>query len=134
MIAELKCKPEGMDDISWLSFCFSGKESQRKSLRKRLPKETVEILEEIYKQNQKYERKKYSKKKKYKTNKEYDEYIHSKEWRVKRKEKLSVQSCCEMCGSKDNLHVHHNSYENFKNEKMEDLNVLCAKCHAEIHS
>lgn len=138
IITELKSKPEGMEDIRWLKFLFLGSNNSRKSLRKKLPTETLNILEDSYEQQKLYEKERYfesvfKKKKKYTKNKEYISYINSKAWRDKRKEKLSIQDSCEVCGSKENLHVHHNNYNNFKNENMEDLNVLCAKCHSEIH-
>ena len=76
----------------------------------------------------------FRKKKMFTENKDYINYINSKAWKEKRKEKLSVQNCCEMCGNSESLHVHHNNYANFKNEKMEDLNVVCSKCHSDIHN
>lgn len=41
---------------------------------------------------------------------------------------------CEICGSAINLQVHHLTYEHFRSEPMEDLIVLCAKCHHKLHS
>src|SRR6056297_3246105 len=66
-------------------------------------------------------------------NKEYKKYIKSAKWQKKRILKLNEIDYCEMCGSTENLHVHHLTYEHFKNEHMEDLQVLCKKCHMKVH-
>jgi len=138
MIIELKNKPEGIEDIEWLKFSFLSSNSSRESLRKKLPIKILDVFEDIYEEQKNISRHKYFKsvfrrKKKYTKNKEYTAYINSKAWREKRKEKLSIQNVCEICGSEENLHIHHNNYKNFKNEQMKDLNVVCEKCHSDIH-
>lgn len=40
---------------------------------------------------------------------------------------------CEVCQSKEDLHVHHLTYENLYNEKDEDLILVCKSCHFSIH-
>lgn len=40
---------------------------------------------------------------------------------------------CAKCGAKRNLHVHHLSYDHFTKELDSELQVLCRKCHQEIH-
>ena len=41
---------------------------------------------------------------------------------------------CSICGSKDDLNVHHFGYGNLGNEDVEnDLVTLCHKCHVMIH-
>ena len=61
-------------------------------------------------------------------------YINSKEWKIKRKQKLEEYGYhCDICGSEENLHVHHLHYDNFEHEEMCDLQVLCRKCHSKIH-
>lgn len=59
----------------------------------------------------------------------YDRYIHSSAWREKADERLALDSgkCC-VCG-RPATDVHHLSYDNFGNEKMDDLVSLCRKCH-----
>ena len=66
-------------------------------------------------------------------NKEYKKYIKSKEWQEKRALKIEEVGFCQKCGATENLHVHHLTYENFKNEKPEDLQVLCKDCHMKVH-
>lgn len=67
--------------------------------------------------------------------KEYLEYLESVEWEKKRQRTFMFKGEeCEVCGDKKNLHIHHATYDNFKNEKDEDLFVLCKKCHKEYHS
>ena len=65
--------------------------------------------------------------------KEYGEYIKSYRWKQKRDAALErAQFRCERCGFSKyskTLEVHHVTYANFKNEKPEDLRVLCAECH-----
>ena len=66
----------------------------------------------------------------------YEEYGKSLHWgklRV-RKFKSTKERRCEDCRRKHiNMQVHHLTYENIGNEKMEDLKVLCPNCHAEAH-
>ena len=67
----------------------------------------------------------------------YREYINSKEWKEIRLELLIHKECrCERCNRKYRprfLHVHHLTYERLGNEEPEDLEVLCAGCHATEH-
>lgn len=60
---------------------------------------------------------------------EYAAYIHSKDWRLKADERLKLDGgvCC-VCGKKA-TDVHHLTYDNFRNERMEDLVSLCRQCH-----
>ena len=61
----------------------------------------------------------------------------SKEWRDKRKELLG--ECCELCGSKEILALHHfdnDSYRDIKTYKtLADKKVvtLCKRCHFALH-
>ena len=43
---------------------------------------------------------------------------------------------CEVCGkgSKSALKVHHRHYRTFLEEKLEDLVLICSKCHADLHT
>ena len=62
------------------------------------------------------------------------EYYESDEWKKKRRQKLKASGyTCELCGSAINLQVHHISYSHFGAEPLEDLIVLCAKCHKTLH-
>ena len=68
-------------------------------------------------------------------NKDYKNYLKTKHWKDKRKDVLKrAKYKCQLCSSKDILHVHHNTYENIGKEKKEDLIVLCEKCHSKFHN
>jgi hypothetical protein len=41
---------------------------------------------------------------------------------------------CRLCGRDDlQLHVHHSTYKNYGEEKLEDLITLCSTCHERFH-
>lgn len=65
----------------------------------------------------------------------YEEYLQSKHWKQIRAIMLNKFGKCQVCGSIDNLEVHHNSYEHVGEEKnhLEDLVVLCHDCHSLFH-
>lgn len=55
----------------------------------------------------------------------------SKHWRMIRVKVLERDGHqCTECEAIENLHVHHLTYENEGNEKLEDLATLCRSCHA----
>ena len=62
----------------------------------------------------------------------YCEYLQTDVWRLTRDLLLIRQSCCERCGRKSTLEIHHLSYERIGLEVLHlgDLQVLCADCHA----
>lgn len=68
---------------------------------------------------------------------DYSKYLtHSKHWRLiktrfKNSRKPNVR--CENCGATRQLAVHHKTYERLGNESLEDLSLLCRKCHAIVH-
>lgn len=68
---------------------------------------------------------------------EYLNYLQSKEWQEVRKRVFTERGRkCERCGKDlENkiADVHHKTYENLFNEKMEDLEVLCRPCHQDEH-
>jgi 5-methylcytosine-specific restriction endonuclease McrA len=90
-----------------------------------------------------YKPKKKRKKKKQKPVKKHDpkaawkakyyKYLQSPEWAAIRIEILNDRKCCERCGSKIKLVVHHKSYDNVFKEEPEDLELLCKVCHEEEH-
>ena len=68
-------------------------------------------------------------------NKLYQDYLKSNEWRTKSNgcKKLADYKC-DICGSEENLHAHHLTYENVGNENIEkDLQCLCSICHQKQH-
>ena len=61
-------------------------------------------------------------------------FYSSDRWKEIRQKTLGNCSECEKCGSKNELTVHHRSYNNFGgNETAEDLEVLCWDCHRDAH-
>jgi 5-methylcytosine-specific restriction endonuclease McrA len=63
----------------------------------------------------------------------YQKYIRSPEWKTKCKEALGrAEHKCQKCGFSKwagKLEVHHLTYEHFMHEPLEDLIVVCSKCH-----
>jgi hypothetical protein len=79
---------------------------------------------------------KWSRKKKPKVKKKpkYYEYIKSAAWKRKRQAAIKHHGiCCKVCGTSQNIGVHHLTYKNLGNEKMEDLTILCWEHHSEHH-
>ena len=66
----------------------------------------------------------------------YFEYMQGESWRQKRLEAFVRHGTrCELCGSEENIQVHHATYRNLFNEDVEtDLVVLCHDCHDNIHA
>jgi 5-methylcytosine-specific restriction endonuclease McrA len=64
----------------------------------------------------------------------YKEYLQTEHWKNTRKKALKkAKYKCELCGSKEDLNVHHKTYEHRGEEPPEDLIVLCHHCHAKFH-
>jgi len=64
---------------------------------------------------------------------EYRTYLLSDEWKLKRREVIKrAGGRCQTCNSLGKLEVHHRTYKDIFNEKLEDLIALCPKCHALI--
>jgi Pyruvate/2-oxoacid:ferredoxin oxidoreductase delta subunit len=65
----------------------------------------------------------------------YAERRQTKEWaviknQIHRRDKYR----CRLCGRDDlELHVHHSTYENYAQERLEDLITLCSACHYHFH-
>ena len=64
---------------------------------------------------------------------DYRKYINSAQWKRKCKAKIKLaRNKCEKCcisGYSIKLQVHHLTYDHFKHEKMDELQVLCPNCH-----
>ena len=65
----------------------------------------------------------------------YAERRQTREWAVLKRQihRRDGYRCC-LCGDNDaQLHVHHNNYANYAQEKLEDLITLCSSCHQRFH-
>ena len=62
----------------------------------------------------------------------YPRYLKTAWWkRLRRKVLLRDGNACVLCKSTASLHVDHIRYNGFGNEKKDDLQTLCYRCHAE---
>ena len=64
----------------------------------------------------------------------YKDYRKSKEWEGLKNDALNrANNTCEVCGKSAHV-VHHKTYPaNFKNDNLDNLQVLCKDCHYKIH-
>ncbi|MBI2003849.1 hypothetical protein HYS72_00080 [Candidatus Pacearchaeota archaeon] len=58
----------------------------------------------------------------------YTGYLQSKEWEKKNKDFIDHFKKCNKCGNTEQLNSHHIRYENFGNENIKDVEVLCWCC------
>src|SRR5260370_13848674 len=66
--------------------------------------------------------------------KTYAEYVTSEVWRTRRNQCLERDSYhCQGCGSEDDLHAHHRTYDRLGNELPDDIITICRTCHSFIH-
>ena len=65
----------------------------------------------------------------------YPERRQTREWKVLRARMLArAAHRCQLCGTQGGqLNVHHNRYDNYGEERLEDLVVLCRPCHERFH-
>ena len=68
----------------------------------------------------------------------YSEYMQSKEWKKKRRERLKFDGyeCrgLHILSKRTDLHVHHKTYKRLGNESVRfDLITLCKKHHKKVH-
>jgi len=63
-------------------------------------------------------------------NMRYDLYLLTPQWKTIRRLKLEQAGHkCQVCASKNNLQIHHNTYDRRGRERLDDLTVLCNQCH-----
>ena len=65
----------------------------------------------------------------------FSAYRIQPEWQARRAATLArAGHRCQACGTRGaRLDVHHNTYENYGDEKPQDLVALCLECHALFH-
>lgn len=66
----------------------------------------------------------------------YKKYLMSEYWQSLRKEILEKDhNRCVICGRKENLNVHHLTYDHLgdKDKERLDLVTLCRDCHKRVH-
>lgn len=62
------------------------------------------------------------------------DYMNSEEWDNLKELRLVMASyCCEACGNKYSLHLHHITYRRLTREDLDDVRILCASCHSRLH-
>jgi len=65
---------------------------------------------------------------------DYKKYLRSDYWtEIKNQVIERDDHRCRLCNSKIDLQVHHRTYDNLENEKLEELITLCKKCHYVTH-
>lgn len=69
------------------------------------------------------------------TRKEYGEYLFSEHWKdVKSRFWQSrMPKSCFVCGSHEQLQLHHKTYKRLFRERLTDLVLLCDTCHSGVH-
>ena len=67
--------------------------------------------------------------------KPYAERRQTQEWAILKKQVHRRDGYrCRLCGRNDiELHIHHCTYENYAQERLEDLITLCNVCHHDAH-
>jgi hypothetical protein len=70
--------------------------------------------------------------------KKYLEHLHSDYWETLKKEKLEICGHrCQRCGAEgtllDPLECHHLHYRTVYHEGLEDVEIVCVKCHCTEH-
>jgi len=65
----------------------------------------------------------------------YDLYLQTAEWKTLRRLKMeSASHRCQVCNTDAGpLEVHHRTYERRGRERLDDLTVLCRRCHQSHH-
>lgn len=63
-------------------------------------------------------------------------YYKTPEWKEKVKKRRAIDGYrCVLCGSNEDLQVHHRHYHSFRHEDVEnDLVTLCQACHTRVHA
>jgi hypothetical protein len=64
----------------------------------------------------------------------YNRYINSPAWSDRKRAYFSTYArVCAFCGTTDDIHLHHHTYDRMGRELDEDLVPLCVSCHDAVH-
>lgn len=65
----------------------------------------------------------------------YEDYLLTTEWKEKAQKRIEIdEGKCQMCGTTENIHVHHLTYHDiFHENPYTDLVCLCEKHHKAVH-
>jgi 5-methylcytosine-specific restriction endonuclease McrA len=64
----------------------------------------------------------------------YDTYLKSIKWALLRVKALTIVGYkCVACKSTDTLQLHHKHYQTLGEESLDDVVILCKKCHELLH-
>ncbi len=64
----------------------------------------------------------------------YNEYRSTDTWKQKRKlVHERDNNICQICKQEKSTEIHHLTYKNIYNEKLEDLIAICHTCHKTVH-
>src|SRR4051812_8561644 len=66
----------------------------------------------------------------------YEDFLLTDYWSAIRDHLVSIVAKCQMCSARARLRVHHNTYDNHGAEHLhlEDLTVICERCHTYFHA
>lgn len=74
----------------------------------------------------------------------YRDYLASEHWQKVKKAFYNSSLCkrfdqnaacdsCERIMARNNLHLHHKTYERLGHERLTDFSLVCENCHSKIH-
>lgn len=64
----------------------------------------------------------------------YTQHLQSEEWgKTKARAYALYGKFCQACGKQRGLCVHHADYGKLGKEPLEDLRILCKRCHKNLH-
>jgi hypothetical protein len=65
----------------------------------------------------------------------YHSYLESPEWRSIRGQALQrAEGRCQVCNAANGLQAHHRTYRRLGGERIEDVTILCRRCHELFHT
>jgi hypothetical protein len=60
--------------------------------------------------------------------------VRESHWSRLRRQIMKAQQVCSVCRWDRNLDLHHHHYDSFNSESVEDVELLCERCHKLLHS